>query len=304
MRIPYPIMISGIETGRNDVKRLIRNWTVGLWVVAAITAQGDDATRRLAVALMADGDHELAAVEFRRLGLSAQADDERGAWAWLAGYAYLRAGQPDRVEPWMDRAEEHDPELWGEASLLRGDALRARRRPDEAAFYLESVLREGEEMETYARRRLAALDLQAGRAEHALERLSGSPIPHPAGLAAVEHFQAGRDKSPRIGGLLGMIPGFGHFYSGEVANGLRAMILNGIFIYGMVHTAERDQWGAFTALTFFELTWYSGSIYGGIDAAHRYNRGRLDTALQGVEGEMGLHPDWQRVPVLTLEFTW
>jgi len=286
------------------VKRRMLKWTACLWMAAAVTVQGDDTTRRLAMELMDDGDHALAAVEFRRLGLAAEDDAARGGWAWLSGYAYLRAGQPEQVERWMDQAEEADPDLWGEASLLRGDALRERRRSDEAAFYFESVLGEDEGAASYARRRLAALDLQAGHAGSALDRLRGSPIPHPSGIAAVELYQAGRDKSPRIGGLLGMIPGFGHFYSGEIANGLRAMILNGIFIYGMVHTAERDQWGAFTALTFFELTWYSGSIYGGIDAAHRYNRHRLDTALHGVEGGMELSPDWQQVPVVTLQFQW
>jgi len=47
-------------------------------------------------------------------------------------------------------------------------------------------------------------------------------------------------------------------------------------------------------ITFFEFTWYSGSVYGGIDAAQRYNRRRLDSAVNSVNGDAGFEPDyWQ-----------
>ena len=71
---------------------------------------------------------------------------------------------------------------------------------------------------------------------------------------------------PWVGGVLGLVPGLGYVYSGEFANGARSLILNGLFIWGMVETAEREQWAAFSVLTFFEFTWYSGSIYGGAEA--------------------------------------
>jgi hypothetical protein len=102
--------------------------------------------------------------------------------------------------------------------------------------------------------------------------------------------------------VLGLVPGLGYVYSGEFANGARSLILNGLFIWGMVETAEREQWAAFSVLTFFEFTWYSGSIYGGVDAAHRYNQRRLDAAVSGVGGGRRLGPDVARVPVVVLGF--
>ena len=110
-------------------------------------------------------------------------------------------------------------------------------------------------------------------------------------LQALEAYANGRDKSPLAGGLWGLIPGAGYWYSGEVANGFRSLILNTLFIYGMVDTAQDEQWGAFTVITFFEITWYSGSIYGGVDAAQRYNRNRLETAIHTIESDMSYRPD-------------
>jgi len=70
----------------------------------------------------------------------------------------------------------------------------------------------------------------------------------------------------------------------------------------MVETATDDQWGVFAVLTFAEFTWYSGSIYGGIDAAHRFNQRRLDGAVTHVRGETRLLPDPMQIPVIWLTF--
>ena len=98
------------------------------------------------------------------------------------------------------------------------------------------------------------------------------------------------------------MPGLGYAYSGEYSNALRSLILNSIFIYGMTDTADKEQWGAFAAITFFELTWYTGSIYGGIDAAHRHNRTRLTGCLDAVDGNAGVRVDLSRIPVVSLSF--
>ena len=83
---------------------------------------------------------------------------------------------------------------------------------------------------------------------------------------------------------------------------LPSIILNRLFLYGMADTANNEQWGAFAVITFFEFTWYSGSIYGGIDAAHRYNRNRLDSAVNAINGEAGFEPDYEQLPTLVLQF--
>jgi hypothetical protein len=70
----------------------------------------------------------------------------------------------------------------------------------------------------------------------------------------------------------------------------------------MVSTAEDDEWGAFTVISFFEATWYTGSIYGGVDASHRFNERRLQGCVDRVEGASGFEPDYGKLPVLSLRF--
>ena len=99
-----------------------------------------------------------------------------------------------------------------------------------------------------------------------------------------------------------MIPGLGYAYAGEYANAIRSLILNGLFIYGMTDTAEDEHWGAFSIITFFELTWYSGSIYGGIDASHRYNQKRLQASLQMIDDHSRFKPDLNQMPAVVLKY--
>ncbi len=103
--------------------------------------------------------------------------------------------------------------------------------------------------------------------------------------AAIDRYAGRRDKKPWVGGVLGLVPGLGYIYSGEYANAARSIILNSLFIWGMVETGSDDDWAVFSVLTFVEFTWYSGSIYGGIDSAHRHNQRRLDGAVNEVRGE-------------------
>ena len=60
---------------------------------------------------------------------------------------------------------------------------------------------------------------------------------------------------------------------------------------------------SFSVITFFEFTWYSGSIYGGIDAAHRYNEQRLQRCLDGIGGAMRMDVETEaHWPLFDLRF--
>lgn len=272
--------------------------------IAGAGESGEPAMK-LAVGLADDGDHTGAAVEFRRLALEAPEAADRGGYYWAAGYEYFKGSKYESVDRMLNSAEDEEADVKMPALLLRGETARASKRWPEAAFYYETVLggKSSDDEKTFSARRLAATKLAQKDVAAARDALGRSPAKSDEGAAALEAYAAGRDKKPMVGGFLGMIPGFGYFYSGEIANGLRSIILNGLFIYGMVDTADNDQWGAFAVITFFEFTWYSGSIYGGIDAAHRYNRNRLDSAVGAINGEAGFEPDYKQLPTLVLKFT-
>ena len=256
---------------------------------------------KLAADLAEHGDPAGAAVEFRRLALGADGVRERAGFYWASAFTYAQAGRAELADKMLDRAEDADPALGAPALLLRAENAARLSKWSEAGFYAQSVLDGGV---TGDARRLAARKLAAAQlrrhdlpaARTALEQ-AGADLP---ASQALDQYDRGRDKSPRLGGWLGVVPGLGYFYAGEPANGLRSVLLNGLFIFGMVNTAQHDEWGAFAAISFFEITWFTGSIYGGIDASHRYNRKRLDACLGRMPGSFA--PDFRQLPTISLRY--
>lgn len=276
-----------------------------LFVILPALAKANDTSFLLAKELMAEQSHELSAIEFRRFAMESDSEADRSAAYLYAGYAYVMAKQFQTAGEMIDRSEAADTDstYTAERALLNAENARLARDADVALYYYDllSVDAKDEGMQVLAHRRAAALHLANGDFTQARTQLSASPGDEAKGLQALEKYELGKDKSPGIGGLLGMIPGAGYWYSGEIANGLRSLILNSLFMYGMYQTADDEQWGGFAVITFFEITWYSGSIYGGIDAAQRYNKDRLDTAIDAINGPLSYEPDLETtVPMFKL----
>lgn len=273
----------------------------------AISAFGevDLLTYRLGLELLREGQPDLATVEFRRLAAESEAPSVQAVAYCYASYAALQANQASLAQTMVDRAEEADEafDYEGEITLLNGEIAHQQNNIESALYYYELLANTSTNhlLQTYSLRRAAALSMRSGNPTAAKTYLSKSPSASDAALTGIDTYLAGNDKSPTLGGWLGLIPGAGYWYSGEWGNGLRSLILNSLFMYGMADTAEKDQWGAFGVITFFEITWYTGSIYGGIDAAHRYNRTRLDQSIEPIERNMNFRPDIEwNVPVFRL----
>lgn len=257
---------------------------------------------RLAIDLADRGDAGAAAVEFRRLALGAPAGD-RGAYEWAAAREHARDSRTDLSERMLDRAEDSGAPR---APCLLLHAENAGAAGDTAtAGYFWSGFRaaaEDDEARAFGARKLAAGHLAAGRTDEAAAALRASPRDEAAALAAVEAYRSVPRRSPRIGGLLGLVPGLGYAYSGEYANAGRSLLLNGLFIGLMVLAADDDNWGAFGLAGFFEITLYTGSVYGGVDAAHRWNRRHAVEAVRAVEGDAAWEVDYRELPVLRIHY--
>jgi hypothetical protein len=91
-------------------------------------------------------------------------------------------------------------------------------------------------------------------------------------------------KSPALAGLMSaVIPGSGHFYTGRWRDGTIALLLNGAFLAAGIEAVSAGNEAAAGILFFFEAAWYSGAIYGAVNAAHKYNHDLEDRWLQGLE---------------------
>ncbi|MFN2350875.1 MAG: hypothetical protein ABR497_02910 [Kiritimatiellia bacterium] len=267
-------------------------------------ARNQEITLQLALELSAEGNTQAAALELRRLSLMAAEPEQQAGYAWAAAHEYGRADSWETADNLLNRAEQHAPQLEMPVLLLRAESAAAQRNLAEADFYFQIIRdnpRTDADLRRYAARRGAVMLTRMGDTT-AAEQALATVADEDNGLAALEHYRQGRDKKPMLGGLLGIIPGLGYAYAGEYANALRSAILNGLFIFGMVHTAQHDQWGAFAAISFFEVTWYSGSIYGGLDATHRFNRRRQQSCLDGIMGQAAYSPDFKQLPLISLQF--
>lgn len=274
----------------------------------AAMAQSDDTeavTRGLAAELVKEGDARGAAIEYRRLALTANEPADRNSYRWLSSLYYLQERQPDVAMTLLDDLETPADDLTWKADLLRAEAAKVSGNTGEEIFYLQSVLADeglDKESRDYVSRQLAAALVRDGQTNEARAVLAASPLPDAGALASMDEYMAGHDKSPAVGGWLGMIPGAGYMYAGEYANGFRSLILNSLFIFGMVASADDDEWGAFAVISFFEITWYTGSIYGGIDASHRYNRQRKQSLLDAISGGLIMEPDQGEIPAILLKY--
>lgn len=299
----------------NRCRKTVASVLTTLLLSASITlAQSVEVTWNLALDLTQEGNHEAAAIEYRRLALMEEDREKRAGYYWAAAYEYRLAAPLDAlgqrlannselVAKMLDRAEDDSQTLTTESILLRAEAAIGSDKPEEAAFYLQSIIASGVgDAKAFASRRLARIMLSEKNISGAREALLASPYDNSTALAALDRYGRGRDKVPCLGGILGLIPGLGYAYSGEYANALRSLILNGLFIFGMVDTAGDEEWGAFAAITFFEITWYTGSIYGGIDAAHRCNLNRLNNCVDAINGNCDFYPDLKQIPIVSLKF--
>ena len=291
----------------------------GLWLVGAVAAHADEPAAALALQLDGEKQWSQAALEFRRLALGEEDGERAAGWYWMAARDYGRDGDRKRAWKYLDRAEDADRERALELPLawLRARQAEADKDWASAAFYYGSLQRKAEggrdgRDNGDERDRWLAVSARGASAAHlrekdfraALDALDGLPDwgEAEASREAIRAYAARGDKRPWVGGVLGMVPGLGYAYSGEWGNMVRSMILNGLFIWAMTETAIDDEWALFGVCTFFELTWYTGSIYGGIDAAHRHNRERLDGAVRAVQGDGGADVETGALPVVKLKF--
>ena len=233
------------------------------------------------------GDFAQAALEYRRLAADLDPADPSLPGLYLAAAdAYRQKGDAARFERMLARFDDVGTNSDAVAVWLHMRLDETRGHWASAMLYAETLrgiaaMDDNKVLLHHAAGALAADALRAESHDDARAAVAGDA----AREAALDRYLAGHDKSPRIGGLLGIIPGLGYAYSGEWGNMFRSIFLNGIFGWAMFECADHDQWGLFAVTTFFELTWYSGSIYGGIDAAHRYNRNRLDTTVHELRGD-------------------
>lgn len=132
--------------------------------------------------------------------------------------------------------------------------------------------------------------------------------------ALADHVEAIRipRKRPVLAGALSIVPGLGHFYIEEYGAGIWAMAFNGAFIYAIVDSLASRKYGQATLITLVETIWYTGTIFGAVAGAHRFNRDARRIVQDGINKDLDTMQDqspWParfpiQDPALQLQWEW
>jgi hypothetical protein len=259
---------------------------------------GAEAGLRFAESLFAERDYFRAITEYKRY-LSLRPDSKKAPWVrFRIGESYLAGGKLDAARfAFEDLLEtQKDPRVrrWAFLSMARTFYRRGMLRQsagvlDEIiprlqdpalkghAFYLSGCARLKIGLAKSAR---SAFD-QVGSDHELVERarwLSSQ-------VMRVEDLP---EKSPVFAGVLSIVPGLGHIYLGEYAVAFTAFCWNGVFGFATYDAFQRGHYGVGALLAAMELLWYSGTIYGAVSGAHRYNRDARLNFLDELEEGAGL----------------
>jgi tetratricopeptide (TPR) repeat protein len=101
-----------------------------------------------------------------------------------------------------------------------------------------------------------------GRNTYRLEELSGALAEEPKM----------KQKSSALAGTLAIIPGAGYLYCGRYQDALIALLVNGGLIWAAYEAFSNDLYALGSVITFVEIGFYAGNIYGSVGSAHKYNR--------------------------------
>jgi len=79
-------------------------------------------------------------------------------------------------------------------------------------------------------------------------------------------------KSPGVAGTLAILPGAGYLYCGRYQDALMALVVNGGLIWAAYESFSNELYALGSVITFVEIGFYAGNIYGSMASAHKYNR--------------------------------
>jgi hypothetical protein len=100
--------------------------------------------------------------------------------------------------------------------------------------------------------------------------------------------------NPGLAGTLAIVPGGGYLYCRRYQDALISFLVNGALIYAAYEAFDKDMPALGSLITFVEIGFYSGNIYGSISSAHKYNRNRqrdfIDRLKQNVRVNLSVRP--------------
>jgi putative membrane protein insertion efficiency factor len=251
----------------------------------ALTAAIDERNLfEFALDLALQSDYFRAVTELKRLlsnhSASALAADAR----LLTAICTIFAGREDEAVRALDSSIEADPDLDSLRIYLLAYAHFARLRFDEASRLLSAAPRTDPAWRRDCLHLNGLAHIAMGRYEEAREGADHR-------LAALlDRARQLPSRSPLLSGALsGVLPGTGQLICGRPGDAAAALVLTGAFGAATWEAVEEDLPIVAGLTAVVGLIFYVGNVYGGVNAAHRYNEearlGFYREAIQSTRGD-------------------
>lgn len=97
-----------------------------------------------------------------------------------------------------------------------------------------------------------------------------------------------KHKNPKLAGMLSVIPGAGFAYCERYYDAITAFLLNGGLIFAAYEAFDDGNYALGGVISFVELGFYGGNIYGAVSSAHKYNLERQRQFIETLKQTSGL----------------
>lgn len=248
----------------------------------------DDLLLKLGDAFIAEGDYYRGITEYKKLLILFADSPQADSALFNIGMAYYQGEEYDPAAHTFAALRTRYPQSRhiSQAAYHQGLSLIKLHQPEKAseAFAAATVSAPRQSSEPRAASfgmAIAAFDRQdlvASRS--ALEQFvqqnpedSGVPKAREA-IALLDLNQHQPSKSVLLAGSMSaLIPGSGHIYAGHYGDGVTSLLLNGLFIAGTVVAIKQENYAVAGVTGLIGLPFYIGNIYGGVNAATKWNLG-------------------------------
>lgn len=254
-----------------------------------------------AAQLIQQKEYYRAITEYRRFLFNFPHDDRRSMAQFRIGLAFYGGRDyGEALKAFGEVAELHPDSPHGKLAGLWQGECRMRQGKFEAAENLFGVARlslAGETPGDHAVYRQAWALLYQQQWQEAREQFQSIPFSNSfrdtanhiaEAIPDIEHVPR---KSPVLAGVLSAaLPGSGQFYIGRRGDALLALLLNTLFVAGIVEAMNQDRPAVAGLLGFFEAGWYAGNILGAVNGAHKYNTHQGRRFIEEMEKQFPYEP--------------
>ena len=260
-------------------------WSTSAWAGTTMVLQADGQFS-LAERLFTQQKYQLARMEYERFIHFFPNDPRVPQAQFRLGQAYYVQRQyEDAIQAFKSvlEMEKRSTDFHARAFFMAAESQLRLGRPSAALttlrnFEIQAKYQQAERDEAFYRSGWIYLDLgDWERARQAFDKISPQGQERfriPELIRQLETSDQIERLSPGLAGTLAIIPGAGYLYCRRYQDALISFLVNGAFIYAAYEAFDDDLVALGGLITFLEIGFYSGNIYGSISSAHKYNHNR------------------------------